>query len=99
MKHLLLIVLTLLCTMSSWANPVSVQKARSLAQSFLASKGLNLKQESQPYRAPRKAAASSAEQSSYYVFNVENEGGFVFISGDDRTEQVLGYVEKGTFKT
>ena len=97
MKQSLLFLLGLFFSLTGFASPVSQQKAQSLAQSFLSSKGLNLKQEARPFRAPKKASATSAEQSYYYVFNVENEGGYVFISGDDRTEQVLGFVDKGSF--
>ncbi|MBO4551416.1 MAG: C10 family peptidase, partial [Bacteroidaceae bacterium] len=33
----------------------------------------------------------------YYVFNAGNDGGYVIVSGDDRVEPILGYVEEGTF--
>ena len=31
----------------------------------------------------------------YYIFNVDNNGGFVIIAGDDRMPEVLGYAHKG----
>lgn len=33
---------------------------------------------------------------SYYVFNAENEEGFVIVAGDDRLPDILGYSEHGT---
>ena len=48
------------------------------------------------YRAPRRSAASQ-EQSYYYVFNADGGQGFVIVSGDDRTEQILGYSDQGAF--
>ena len=48
------------------------------------------------YHAPRRSAASQ-DQSYYYVFNADGGQGFVIVSGDDRTEQILGYSDRGAF--
>ena len=37
----------------------------------------------------------SDEENSYYVFNVGNDDGFVIVSGDDRTPEILGYADNG----
>ena len=98
MKRILLSFLGFLLAFVSWANNVTPQQAKATAQAFLSSKGVSLKSEASPYRAPRKTRSGvSAEQSYYYVFNVENDKGFVIVSGDDRTEQILGYVDEGNF--
>lgn len=34
---------------------------------------------------------------SLYVFNLEQQGGFVIVSGDDRTLPILGYSDSGSF--
>lgn len=53
----------------------------------------------------KKAARSTAEgtestsEAYYYIFNAENNQGFVIVSGDDRTPQVLGYSDKGRLDT
>ncbi|MBQ9356862.1 MAG: C10 family peptidase [Prevotella sp.] len=46
-----------------------------------------------------KAMTSVQNQSlpCYYVFNIGNDGGFVIVSGDDRTIPVLGYSGSGSF--
>ena len=44
-------------------------------------------------RAPR---ANAASQAPYYVFNAEDNGGFVVVAGDDRMKDILGYAERGS---
>ncbi|MDR2809370.1 MAG: thiol protease/hemagglutinin PrtT [Tannerellaceae bacterium] len=41
----------------------------------------------------------SAGNPLFYVYNVENDGGFVMVSGDDTTHPVLAYADKGMFQT
>ena len=43
----------------------------------------------------RKAPGIVPMNSPYYVFNAENNDGFVIVSGDDRTKAILGYADKG----
>ena len=48
---------------------------------------------------PRAAEVSTAmENDCFYVFNAGEDDGYVIISGDDRTPDVLGYCDSGTFK-
>lgn len=79
------------------ANPVSRSQALKEAKSFLATKGVEMNTSEAAYRAPRKANAQEGESSYYYIFNVGNDEGFVIVSGDDRTEQILGYSDSGSF--
>ena len=39
--------------------------------------------------------AQARPNQSFYIFNVENNDGFVIVSGDDRTDAILGYSEHG----
>lgn len=39
----------------------------------------------------------SGNNQAYYIFNAGNGQGFVVVSGDDATAQVLGYADKGDF--
>ena len=41
-----------------------------------------------------KGAKGEPKSRNYYLFNIENDGGFVIISGDDRTRSILGYADK-----
>lgn len=87
-----------LCLLVSKANPISRSQALNQAKEFLSSKGIGMKTDDAAYRAPRKVNAQSDENSAYYyVFNAGNDQGFVIVSGDDRTEQILGYSDTGSF--
>lgn len=46
-------------------------------------------------KAPRQGVKS--QMNDYYVYNVEDNGGFVIVSGDDRTVAILGYADSGSF--
>lgn len=65
-------------------------------------------QKAQQFVAGRQAAArggagqaqslqSALDNSYYYVFNIGTDGGFVIVSGDDRTPEILGYSDAGHF--
>ena len=95
MKKFLFFLLAIL-PFEAFAEPVGQQSAQNVAKEFLASRGKFLLSTSAPYRAPRKGK-SQAGASSYYVFNAGAGNGYVIVSGDDRTERVLGYVEQGDF--
>jgi hypothetical protein len=65
----------------------------------LLAKGKVVSNASRPVRTTRKGVAQQQDDGNayYYVFNVDDNGGYVIVSGDDRTEPILGYVEQGTF--
>ena len=48
-------------------------------------------------RAPRKMqrVPKAAENDAFYIFNAEDNGGFVIVSGDERTDEILGYSTEG----
>jgi hypothetical protein len=96
MKRILFSFICLLSGLQLFAGPVTRQEAQSLAKDFLASKGIAMTT-SMAYRAPRKATFSKTDNAYYYVFNAGNNNGYVIVSGDDRTEEVLGYTDSGTF--
>ena len=74
----------------------SKSDAFNIAQQYLISKGKVLNQSRTPYRSVRKVKGQ-AESAYYYVFNAEGGNGYVIVSGDDRTPEILGYVEDGSF--
>ncbi len=84
----------LLCFGTLSAAPLSPQQARRLAQSFLTQRG-KMVSGHHVAKAPR-AAEIPTENAAYHVFDVTG-GGFVVISGDDRTAPVLGYCDRGVF--
>ena len=49
-------------------------------------------------RLAHKALQENSEDAAFYVFNQEDNSGFVIVSADDRTaEEILGYSEEGSF--
>ena len=97
MKRLIL-TLSLVClTISGWAEQISREQALRQAQSFFSKKGIFRTLISAETQLSRHRAQGSLQADCYYVFNAGQNEGFVIISGDDRTEAVLGYAEQGSF--
>lgn len=88
MKKLTLLLMSLFVTLISFAGEVTETEALQKAQQFM--QGKQFKQRNLR-RAPSTAGGA------YYVFNVENKGGFVIVAGEDRMPDILGYSEKGNF--
>ncbi|MBR5396151.1 MAG: C10 family peptidase [Bacteroidaceae bacterium] len=79
------------------AEPVNLQTARQKAAQFAQQHGIELK-DAATSRLSRKAQAISQQLvNSFYVFNLGNNQGFVIVSGDDRTEEILGYSTQGCY--
>ena len=70
------------------AENVSKSEALKKAQSFMPGKHFV---ESRSVASVRGEVSSDA----FYVFNVDNGGGYVIVSGDDRTTEILGYSKTG----
>jgi len=95
-RKTIIISLAWLLSITAAASPISQQQARQKAAAFMAAKGKNIGQTT-PAKVPRTSQGTINTDASYYVFNVEGGQGYVVISGDDRTESVLGYSERGSF--
>lgn len=96
-KKTLALALLLLPTAMAWAGNVSEAEALKMAQQFLDKRGTGATiQPKMAAKGPRRAVATAAP-SDYYVFNVGSNDGFVIVSGDDRTVDILGYADSGTF--
>lgn len=94
-KHYLIALLFLAFSGVVSANPVTPSGAKKTAQEFFKKNGLTMQKEA--YRAPRKAnGRAKTDEAAFYVFNAE-ERGFVIVSGDDRTVDILGYSTTGRF--
>ena len=93
-KTVLLLLTCFLTTALATAAPVSQAEALQTAQSFFSSRGKLLSSISAA-PARRDLAEGPAEAAPYYVFNLGGDGGFVVVSGDDRTVPVLGYADSG----
>ncbi len=98
MKRFTLAILMLCFTITMAAEPVGKQTALYTAQNYMLAKGKTIQSAQPTFKSSRKGAAPSTdEEAYYYVFNAGNDGGYVIVSGDDRTEPILGYVDHGSF--
>lgn len=88
MKRTLLVLALLLCGVTLKANPVGLDEARSLAQSFVR---VNFE-----FSHQNGELTLVYSQPAFYVFNV-GETGFVILSTDDRYRPIIGYSDEGTF--
>ena len=89
MKKLTFLLISLFACLLSFAGEVTEQQALQIAQKFM--QGKHFKQQN------LRRAPSAASSNAYYVFNAENNGGFVIVAGDDRMTEILGYAERGSF--
>ena len=95
MKRFLYPILALVAVMTVQAETVTPERALSVAQSFFNNGGAKFKASATPKLAHK--ALSVDGKPDYYVFNNGDDGGFVVVSGDDRTVPVWGYSTSGTF--
>lgn len=91
-KSLLLVVLALLTNISTSAQHVTEEQALQKAQAFLSKKTTGSR-----YNAPGQVRrlSKATQNDAFYIFNAEKNGGFVIVSGDERTEEILGYSMEG----
>lgn len=99
MKKYLFAALALAFTISANANPITREQALQRAAQFL--QGREGAQQLAPVQnrkrlSPRHGAPANATD-LYYVFDRGTDEGFIIVSGDDRTEPVLGYCDQGSF--
>ncbi|MCU0468417.1 MAG: thiol protease/hemagglutinin PrtT [Arcicella sp.] len=97
----------------AFTEPIDSLKALTIAQKFYLSKApipKNSRQQSSTFllaqkveyvagqNAVRKGRQSADKEYLYYVFNVENDGGFVIVAGDDASYPIIGYGTQGRFE-
>ena len=91
MKKFLLFSLSLVYAFIVYAGPVSEDQALAKASQFMPGKAFLVGNLSYS-----KAGTKSGSNAPYYVFNAQDNSGFVIVSGDDRTKAILGYSEQGS---
>lgn len=96
-RHLLLLISVFALVSASWADQITREQALTRAQQFLNQKGLSRSLKVAETQMSRARARGKSTPDYYYVFNAGQNQGFVIISGDDRTETVLGYSDRGAF--
>jgi surface protein len=92
MKIKLFILLFLaVLPLTLWAEKVTREQALKTATEFMSDKTFTVAKSS------RRVPGASSKDEPFYVFNA-SEGGFVIVSGDDRTCEILGYSPTGTLE-
>ncbi len=95
MKRYLSLIMLLLAYIYAGAEDVSRQQARQIAESFFNNRGIEMLDNGDS--GLKKSAIRKATDAPYYVFNAGNNNGYVVVSGNDVTEQILGYTDSGSF--
>lgn len=88
MRRLFLLFVGFLASVSMFAEGVDKTQALRKAQRFMPGKTFL---ESKSVSKARGDASGEA----FYIFNADRNGGFVIVSGDDRTPEILGYSRSG----
>ena len=99
MKKILFLA-SLLLSVTAIAAPVSQTEALNAAKAFMLKHRADVTLNATPANVNTHHRLNSGNQTSslpYYVFNTDGNNGYVIVSGDDRTTQVLGYVDHGNF--
>lgn len=106
-KFTLLAVFLIVSVLSSFAEDRDLKDAIQVASSFI-NASTNMKRVTGKvqnngvtlacafYKGIMSADAN-AEGADLYLFNINNDGGFILVSGDKNTEPILGYSDKGNF--
>lgn len=94
-RHLLLLI-SCVFVLGAWASPIDKYAAYNKAVAFMSGRGVTMpKSQRMAFAGPSTGTAT--ETSSYYVFDVGNDKGFVIVAGDDVVTEILGYADSGSF--
>ena len=97
-KQLLLLAVLAAGILTAEAGQVNEQQARQKAASFFAknskARGVQTGMSRALLSLNIASAVESVNDAPLYAFNLDG-GGFVIVSGDDRTAEILGFSEKG----
>ena len=89
MKRTILLLLSVMMTVIMTAGDVTPQQALQQAQKFLQQTPSGMKRS----QAEVPQLKMAGRISGLYVFNAEQNQGYVIVSNDDRTAPILGYSE------
>lgn len=98
-RSLNLLLLFAILAIPAFAERISRTEAQRIAQNFFAKK-LQRNVKTTLMALPKRLLPSAPTTPSYapfYIYNVENNGGFVIVSGDDAIGNIIGYSDNGTF--
>ena len=91
MERRSLSLLALLIPVLLMANPIGKDDAKQKALAFISERKPAMA------RGAQQGLTLALTNDSYHVFNLGSNEGFVVVSGDDCTDDILGYADSGTF--
>lgn len=98
-KYVFLLSVFILTVLTASASPINKTSALRKARAVAAMQGKSISLKAEPvYRAPLQS--SEAANPGYYVFDFDDNKGFVIIAGNDAAgtaDGLLGYAERGSF--
>lgn len=83
--------ITLCFALGVFAQRVSEAQALQKAQAFLQGKSFSKTNKARSVM----GKSQTTPFDNFYIFNVENDEGYVIVSGDARTKEILGYSDRG----
>ncbi|MBP3726249.1 MAG: C10 family peptidase [Bacteroidaceae bacterium] len=97
MKKFFTLSLLFIVSLGVFAGKVTPQQALQKAQAF--AKSVNMAAPAATAKVTHRtmSTATSSSDALFYAFNAGANKGFILVSGDDRTDEILGYSTTGTF--
>ena len=110
MKKTSLFFLLLGVSLATWANPIDVETARSIAEKFFVSASSEACASDRVHRSvtrvemqlvcePTMTTRATHEAAEYYVFAPADSIGFVIVAGDDEVKPIVGYSHSSKFSS
>lgn len=100
-RRLISLLLVAFSFVIAFAGPVDLEQAKGKAARFMKElNGSRIAPDAGAEYAPArfvKGVGTKTDVPAYYVFNAQDDCGFVIVSGDDNTDEILGYSTNGSF--
>ncbi|GAB6010204.1 thiol protease/hemagglutinin PrtT [Dysgonomonas reticulitermitis] len=103
-KAVFLFLMLVFCVMYSYAERISVEQAAKVARNYVraipkfdALSAVQLTHTAVGTVRQGQLRKSGSDEVYYYVFNVNNDQGFIIVAGDDVAVPVLGYSDNGKY--
>lgn len=81
------------------AGPVDYETAKDIAEKYINSKNGVKKSIKHKSFNPKRANGTTTAEPAYYIFDIEDNEGFVVVSGDDRLKPILAHTDNGSFES
>ena len=95
MRKLLLFAIIIASFVSIQAETIDKNTAYEKAVSFMQQRNPSIRFNNN--KAHKITGKSVEKEQPYYVFNAENNQGFVIVAGNDLVEPIMGYADEGSF--